>query len=77
MIDLEKALGYEMWASRRILARLREIPDPAPELIRLFAHTQTPLKVWGTRNVVDCALLEWGKWISREATHSAKSDLPQ
>ncbi len=49
MIDAEKAFAYEIWADRRILARLREIPEPEPELLRLFAHTLIALKVWGTR----------------------------
>ncbi len=49
MSDVEKAFAYETWASRRILARLRQIPDPEPELLRLFSHTLIALKVWGTR----------------------------
>jgi uncharacterized damage-inducible protein DinB len=49
MIDIERAFAYEFWASRRLLARLREVPDPEPELLRLFAHTLIAMKIWGTR----------------------------
>lgn len=49
MIGFARAFAYEAWASRRVLARLREIPGPPREIVRLFAHTQAGLKVWATR----------------------------
>src|SRR5687767_13575122 len=46
MTHLRKLFSHESWASRRLLTRLREVPDLDPQVPRLFAHIQAGLKVW-------------------------------
>jgi len=43
---LKKLFCYEAWASRRLLIRLRELPDVDPQVQKLLAHIQVGLKVW-------------------------------
>lgn len=42
----KKLFRYEAWASRRLLIRLRQLPDADPQVRKLFAHIQVGLKVW-------------------------------
>src|SRR5262245_32244199 len=49
MNGLREMFRYEVWASRRLLARLREVRDLDPRIRKLFAHIQVGLKVWARR----------------------------
>ena len=47
--DLRSMFLYEAWASRRLLARLREVRELNPEIRKLFAHLQAGFRVWAMR----------------------------
>ncbi len=49
MNDFGGAFRYETWASRRLLARLREVRVLDPRIRKLFAHVQTGFRVWAMR----------------------------
>ena len=48
MYDTHRILEYERWAQRRVLDRLRELPD-VPKARRLFAHIEAGIRVWTMR----------------------------